>query len=141
MFTKSVLGIDQCQAAINAMMAELKKDANSPAVGLAIVDEMGNLISYARMDGVRPVAAKNAIKKAYTAAIGGADSGAYVERLNGQGRNVAEMGDPMLLPIQGGVVVRHPTDGSILGGIGVAGLPGGHLDENMSRVGLNAMNL
>jgi uncharacterized protein GlcG (DUF336 family) len=39
----------------------------------------------------------------------------------------------------GGVVIMK--DGVILGGIGVGGYPSGQSDEDLSRVGLNAMNL
>ena len=33
------------------------------------------------------------------------------------------------------------TGGVILGGIGVGGYPSGQADEDISRIGLNAMNL
>ena len=50
------------------------------------------------------------------------------------------MGDPTLTPNQGGVVVRS-KDGVIMGGIGVGGYPDGQDDENLARVGLEAMNI
>jgi len=40
---------------------------------------------------------------------------------------------------QGGLVIMK--DGVILGGIGVGGYPSGQADEDISRIGLNAMNL
>ena len=40
---------------------------------------------------------------------------------------------------QGGLVIIE--DGVILGGIGVGGYPSGQADEDISRIGLNAMNL
>ena len=39
----------------------------------------------------------------------------------------------------GGLVIMK--NGVILGGIGVGGYPSGQADEDLSRVGLNAMNL
>ena len=56
-----------------------------------------------------------------------------------QGRNIADQGDPMMTYGTGGVVIMK--DGVILGGIGVGGYPSGQSDEDLSRVGLNAMNL
>ena len=141
MYNKAMLGLDQCQAAINAMIAEFKKDPNNSPIAMAIVDDAGNLIHFASTDRCRTNTLRNTIKKSYTAAMGGVDSMAYGERLKSQGRNVSEMGDPMLFPVQGGVVVLNPNDGSVLGGIGVAGLPNGKKDEDIARAGLNAMNL
>ena len=141
MYNKSMLGLEQCQAAINAMIADFKKDPNNAPISMAIVDDMGNLLAYARTDGSRPLGARNCIKKAYTSAIGGIDSGAYVKRLKSLGTSVGDLGDPMLISAQGAVVVRNPGDGAILGGIGVAGLPSGQADEDIARAGLNAMKL
>ena len=141
MYKKSMLGLEQCQAAINAMITEFKKDPSNDPISMAIVDDLGNLLAYARTDGSRPLGARNCIKKAYTSAISGFDSAAYVERLKSLGITVGEMGDPVLLSAPGAVVVRNPGDGAILGGIGVSGLPSGQADEDTARAGLKAMKL
>ena len=140
MYDKPQLGMAQVQAAMAAMLKETSKDPSRP-VGIAIVDEAGSLLAYARMDKCWPAAQKFCIKKAYTAAIMRADSGAVAEQLKSLGVTVAEFGEPNLFPIQGAVVIRRPSDGAILGGIGVAGLPGGKLDEDVARIGLQALNL
>ena len=57
-----------------------------------------------------------------------------------QGRTVAEMGDPMLAAVQGGVVILHPGSGSIMGGIGVSGLSAQE-DEDLAKIGLKALGL
>ena len=139
MYTKNMLGIEQCQAAITAMIAEFNKDPSRQPITMAIVDDRGELVSYARLDKCRPGSAKNAIKKAYTSAVRGMETGAYSEELKSQGRSVSDMGDPMLLPLQGGIPVVDPSDGTVLGGIGVGGLPAGKADEDISRVGLKAL--
>ena len=141
MYRKPVLGLDQCQAAISAMIAEFKKDPNNPPIAMAIVDDAGNLHSCARTDGVRILLVRNCIKKAYTSALSGSDSATYEEQLKSLGSSVTEMGDPMLIPVPGGVVVRSPGDGAILGGIGVAGLTTDQENVDMARTGLAAMNL
>ncbi|MQG65431.1 MAG: heme-binding protein, partial [SAR202 cluster bacterium] len=88
----------------------------------------------------REVPKRMAIRKAYTCALSGQDSKDYAERLGSQGRTVAEMGDPMLAAVQGGVVILHPSSGSIMGGIGVSGLAAQE-DEDLAKIGLKAMKL
>jgi uncharacterized protein GlcG (DUF336 family) len=141
MLNKAILGMEQCQAAINAMIAEFNKEPGRRPIAMAIVDDNGNLLSYAQTDGCRASTGRNTIRKAYSASIGGMDSAAYGERLKTIGISVTEMGDPMLFSGQGGVVVVDPKDGTVLGGVGVAGLPTGKADEDIARIGLGAMNL
>ena len=69
----------------------------------------------------------------------GGDTGANAERMHSQGRSISEMGDPNLTHGQGGLVIMK--DGVILGGIGVGGYPSGQADEDLSRVGLEALGL
>ena len=139
MYSKSMLSLDQCQDAINAMVAEYNRDTNRRKVDMAIVDDNGNLLAYARMDGChRPTFA---VRKAYTAAMRRADTGVLIEQLKAQGRAISDFGDPQLIAIQGGLVVNDPETGALLGGIGVGGLPTGKEDEDIARVGLAAFKL
>ena len=98
-----------------------------------------DLVAYAKMDNLRLFSRRHALRKAYTSAIVGMDSGAHAQRLHSQGRSISELGDPNLTHGQGGLVIMK--DGVILGGIGVGGYPSGQRDEDLSRVGLQAMNL
>ena len=139
MYTKSMLGLDQCQDAIQAMVAEFNRDPSRRPVDMAIVDDIGNLLAYARMDRCRRPTF--AISKAYTAATRWMDTGAFAEQLKKTGRSLAVFNDSQLTTIPGGVVVTNPGDGSVLGGIGVGGLPTGEEDEVISRAGLKALNL
>ena len=128
----------QVQAAMKAMMDKAMEKPNEP-VAMAIVDAAGNLEAYGKMDNLRIFSRRHAQRKAYTSAVMGMDSGAHAERLHGGGRNIPDLGDPMMTHGQGGLVIMK--DGIILGGIGVGGYPSGQADEDLSRVGLNAMNL
>ncbi|MEE8158247.1 MAG: heme-binding protein, partial [Dehalococcoidia bacterium] len=141
MYSKSMLGMEQSQAAIAAMIDEFKMNPSNPPIAMAVVDDVGNLLAYARTDGSRPIISRNAIKKAYTAALRGMSSEDFFEELKGRGWSVADMGDPMLIAVPGGVPVINPGDGAVLGGIGVAGLPPGPGDDNVAEAGLKAMNL
>ena len=136
MYNKPMLELSQCQDAIDAMIADFNKNPNRRPVDMAIVDDMGNLLAYARLDGChRPTFA---IRKAYTSAIRRMATVAFVDQLNTQGRTLADIGDPQLVNIQGGLVIET-GDGRLLGGIGVGGLPSGKDDGDIARAGLNAL--
>ncbi len=133
-----ILKLENIQAAMQAMMAKAQEAPDAP-VAMAIVDATGNLEAYAKMDNLRMFSRRHALRKAYTAAIMGTDTGANAERLHGQGRSISELGDPNLTHGQGGLVIMK--DGVILGGIGVGGYPSGQSDEDLARVGLEALGL
>ena len=115
------------------MTSRALETPDQPCV-MAIVDAAGNLVAYATMDNLRLFSRRHAVRKAYTAAITGADSG------TAPAKSMFEMGgDQSLTPAQGGLVIKQ--NGVILGGIAVAGYPGGDLDAALAQVGLDAMNL
>ena len=132
------LKLSQVQASMAAMLAKAQETPDAP-VAMAIVDATGNLEAYAKMDNLRLFSRRHALRKAYTAAVMGLNTGDHAARLHGQGRSISELGDPNLTHGQGGLVIMQ--DGVILGGIGVGGYPSGQSDEDLARVGLNALNL
>ena len=132
------LKLENIQSAMAAMMAKAQETPNAP-VAMAIVDGTGNLEAYSKMDNLRMFSRRHALRKAYTAAIMGTDTGANAERMHSQGRSISEMGDANLTHGQGGLVIMK--DGVILGGIGVGGYPSGQSDEDLARVGLEALGL
>ncbi len=121
------------------MIEKATQEPNRP-VAMAIVDDAGNLLSYARMDNCRPNPQTFAIRKAYTSAMSGQNSGDYAERLKSQGRSVGDFGNPNLVAAQGAAVILHPETGAILGAIGVSGLAAQE-DEDLSKLGVQAMGL
>jgi glc operon protein GlcG len=139
MYNKPMLSLDQVQRAMNVMLEKATAQPNQP-VAIAMTDDTGQLISYARMDRCRAIPQRMAVRKAYTAALSGQDTLAYAERMKSQGRTVAEMGDPNLAAVQGGLVVLDPGTGAIMGGIGVSGLTAQE-DEDIARLGLQALGL
>ena len=137
MYNKPMLSLDQAQAAITAMIADYNIDPNRRKVDMAVVDEAGNLLTYARMDRcLRPTFA---IRKAYTPAIRSMDTVAFAEQLQTSGRTLESFGDPQLIAIPGGVVVTK--DGAVVGAIGVGGLPSGLDDEAISKAGVQALGI
>ena len=138
MATKPALTTEQVTAAMIAMLAKANETPDAP-VAMAIVDAGGELLAYLTMDNLRIFSRRHALRKAYTSAAMGRDSGEHAAGLHAQGRNIADLGDPRFTHGQGGLVIMK--DGVILGGIGVGGYPSGQADEDLSRVGLEAMNL
>ena len=138
MATKPTLTAAQVTAAMSAMLNQANETPDAP-VAMAIVDAAGELLAYLTMDNLRVFSRRHALRKAYTSAVMGRDSGAHAAGLHAQGRNIADLGDPRFTHGQGGLVIMQ--DGVILGGIGVGGYPSGQADEDLSRVGLEAMNL
>jgi uncharacterized protein GlcG (DUF336 family) len=132
------LRFSQIQAAMQAMIQRATQTPEEP-VAMAVVDATGNTLAYAAMDNLRLFSRRHALRKAYTAAIMGMYTGAQAQRLHSQGRSISELGDPQLTHGQGGLVIMQA--GVILGGIGVGGYPSGQRDEDLARVGLDAMRL
>lgn len=122
-----------------AMVAMTEKAVQTPndAVAIAIVDNTGNLLSYAQTGALRLFSRRHAIRKAYTAAVMATDTGSNGKKLKEQGRSISEFGDLQLTSFQGGLAIKR--DGVPLGGIGVGGYDGGHLDEALARIGLDVL--
>ena len=140
----------QAQAAMSAMLKKAMEQPHRP-VAMAIVDDAGILLAYQQMDGLRMFTRRHAIRKAYTAAITGMNSGAFGEFMKTRNQTVREIGgDLELTPGAGGVVVRakqhEPKNHeeyhvNVMGGIGVGGYFTGAEDEVLAKIGLDAMNL
>jgi glc operon protein GlcG len=135
-YQRSVLSLGEAQKAMDVMLKEASKSPNRP-VAIAICDDQGELVAFARMDKCAPLPLTIARKKAFTAARTRSDTKAFADRLKGMGRAVSDLGEPNLLPVQGGVAIIAP-DGSPLGGIGVSGLAAEE-DEAIARIGLGAI--
>lgn len=132
----SALPIPRIHAAMQAM-TEKALQTPDDIVAIAIVDSSGNLLAYAQTGHLRLFSRRHAIRKAYTAAVMGTDTGTNGQKLKEQGRSISEMGDSQLTGLQGGLVIKRGS--MILGGIGVGGYNGGHLDEALARIGLELL--
>ena len=146
MYQKEVLGLSEARAAVEAALAEASKEPERP-VAIAVVDEQGELIYYARMDGAYPLYRYMAIHKAYTAARMQRDTAAFDDWLRETGREMAAWGDSKYTRMKGGLCIikpdqgylpANPRQGTVLGGIGVSGRPSVE-DEKIALAGLNAI--
>jgi glc operon protein GlcG len=136
-FQKPVLSFEEARRSMDRMLQEVQQKFQNRPVAIAIVDDQGELVSFARQDRCAPQPPIVARKKAYTAARTRTDTKAYADRLKSQGRSATEFGDPNLLAAQGGVVITGPEN-AVLGGIGVSGLSAEE-DEQIAKVGLQAI--
>jgi uncharacterized protein GlcG (DUF336 family) len=113
MYKKEVLGLDQAWAAVTAALAEAKKEPKRP-VAIAVVDERGDLIAYAAMDGSYPLYKYMAIHKAYTAARMQRDTAQFDEWLRETDRDMATWGDSKYTRMHGGLCIVKPDGGYLL---------------------------
>ena len=130
------LGLEEAQRAIAAVFDQAKKDGR--AVAVAVVDNHGDLITCARMDGAHARVLRHAIRKAYTAAVMGRDTVAFKKNMQDAGRSLSDYGDSSLTTLQGGLVVR--TGNQVVGAIASGGSPR-QRDVEMAQIGLNALGL
>jgi glc operon protein GlcG len=136
-YQKPVLSLEEARRAMDRMLQEVHQRFQNRPVAIAIVDDQGELVSFARQDRCAPQPPIVARKKAYTAARTRTDTKVYADRLKSQGRSATEFGDPNLLAAQGGVVITGPEN-AVLGAIGVSGLSAEE-DEQIAKVGLQAI--
>ena len=136
MLSQLSLGLDEAQRAIAAVFEQAKLDGR--AVAVAVVDNHGELIACARMDGAHARVLRHAIRKAYTAAVMGRDTLAFKKDMQDAGRTLTDYDDGSLTTLQGGLVVR--VDKQIVGAIASGGSPR-QRDVDMAKIGLDALKL
>ncbi len=133
---ESVLPLAQAGKAIQAALEACKKDGYR--VSVSVVDRAGVLRAMVRGDGAGPHTVDSSQKKAYTAAslrrptTELADLISKVPTLQA----LREMNDQVLM-LGGGLPIE--IGGDVVGGIGVGGAPGAHLDDACAQAGLDAI--
>jgi len=136
LLTEKVLSGSAANRAVLAAVAVCRK--NSYKVSAAVVDRSGVIQSQMRGDGAGVHTIDSSRRKAYTAASMGRPTQQFAE-LVGKHPDLHALGDmnDSILLLGGGFPIR--IDGQIVGGIGVGGAPGSHLDEACARAGLKAL--
>lgn len=115
--TRHMLGLDEAQRAIDAVVREAERDGRPMSV--AVTDSYGELIACFRMDGSHPRVLRHAIRKAYTSGIMHRGTVEFKEQGRERGLDLDDWGDARLTTLQGGLAVRH--EGEVVGAIGVGG--------------------
>ncbi|GAA3719519.1 heme-binding protein [Oceanisphaera sediminis] len=107
-------------------------------VTVAVVDRSGVLKALARDELAGPHTIESARKKAYTAASLGKSTAEYAN-LIAEKPGLAGLRDmhPDILMLGGGLPVR--VGEQLVGGIGIGGAPGGHLDQACAEAAIEAV--
>ncbi|MGQ0694166.1 MAG: GlcG/HbpS family heme-binding protein [Nitrospiraceae bacterium] len=133
---ESALPLGAANKAIQAALEACKKDGYR--VSVSVVDRAGILRAMGRADGAGPHTVDSSRKKAYTAASVRrpttelADLITKVPTLQA----LRDMNDNILM-LGGGLPIE--IGGDVVGGIGVGGAPGAHLDDSCAQEGLDAI--
>jgi len=123
----------QALAAVHAVL-----DAASGAVSVYVVDDHGELVAAASMDGAAPDTRINAERKAYTAARSDATTtSALAAKVRDDPAELASF-DPRFIFFKGGVAAF--AGGVRVGAVGVSGLPGEE-DEKLALLAIRAAGL
>ena len=133
MIQRPVLTQDDVARIGAAAVAEASK--NNWNVSIAICDEGGHLLWFARLDGAPAISAYIAPQKARTAALGRRESKVYEDVIN-QGR-VSFLSAPELQGmLEGGVPIM--VDGHCIGAVGVSAVKSNE-DAQITQAGIAAL--
>ena len=134
--TAPFLPLAMAQTAANAALVQCEADGYK--VSVAIVARSGETKTLLKADGAGPHTVGSSTGKAFTAASMGRDT-AGVAKLIAEKPFLAGLRDmdPRMVILGGGLPIR--IGGALVGGIGVGGAPGGHLDAACARSGLDAI--
>lgn len=133
---QSYLPLEIAQKAANAALEACKKDGYR--VSVAIVDQHGNLLTLLRHPQAGPHTVRSSLGKAFTSASLREPTSSLTKMISEKPflEGLRDM-DERLVILDGGFPIT--INGEHLGGIGVGGAPGGHLDENCANEGLKTM--
>jgi len=111
-------------------------------LNIAVVDDGGHLLAFARMDGARPASGYTALTKAATAATFRQATGPLPPNaepdllLNLSLQNAAASSGGKITTLKGGVPVI--VDGQVIGGVGVGGGTG-EQDAEIAKAGIQSL--
>jgi uncharacterized protein GlcG (DUF336 family) len=133
---ESVLPLSMANKALQAAIEACKKDGYR--VSASIVDRAGVLRAMGRADGAGSHTVESSRKKAYTAASLRRPTTELAEMV-AKVPTVEALRDmnPEILILGGGLPIE--ISGEVVGGIGVGGAPGAHLDDACAQAGLDTI--
>ncbi|MGE5323591.1 MAG: bifunctional GlcG/HbpS family heme-binding protein/cupin domain-containing protein [Actinomycetota bacterium] len=132
---KKTLTLDGAEKVIAAAKAAAKR-LNAPGGVIAVVDDGGNLMALARLDGTFAAGANISIGKARTAALFKKPTKVFEDVIKNGRTSMVALND--FTPLQGGVPIM--IDGQLVGAVGVSGAATAAQDEELAIAGANAFN-
>src|SRR6266571_163997 len=135
---KKTLTLQGAEQVIAAAKNEAVK-LHAPGGVIAVVDDGGNLMALARLDGTFSAGANISIGKAKTAVMFKKPTRFFEELINsnGKGRTVMTALENFT-PLIGGIPIM--VDGQIVGGVGVSGAASADQDEKLAIAGSKAFD-
>ena len=132
--TTSSRSISSATAASLAQKAVAACSADGYIVSVSVVDNAGVLLSFIRADGAGPHTVKASQAKAFTSASSRNPTSGIAKAIqsNPDAAGMAQI--PEYLVLAGGMPIKIGNE--TVGGIGVAGAPGGHFDEACAQKAL-----
>jgi glc operon protein GlcG len=132
-------------AGAETILAAAKQKASALTVkeNIAIVDDGGQLLAFARMDGARPASAATALTKAVAAATFRQETGPLKTKgepdllLNLSLQNAAMANGGKITSLKGGVPII--VEGQVIGGVGVAG-GSGEQDAEIAKAACQSLS-
>jgi glc operon protein GlcG len=128
------LSHDAASDVIDVVRRELEESGGGAAV--AVVDAHGELMAFLRTDGCPLASIDNAIHKAFTAAREQVESAVIGQRSRAEEFAITNFGDLRYTGWGGGVPIE--IDGTVVGAVGVSGLPEAD-DIELARLGVAAL--
>lgn len=133
---ESLLPLNLANKAVYAAIEACKKDGYR--VSASVVDRAGILRAMGRADGAGPHTVDSSRKKAYTAASVRRPTSELADLITKVPtlQALRDMNSEILM-LGGGLPIE--ISGDLVGGIGVGGAPGAHLDDACAQDGLDAI--
>ena len=130
------LPLEMAQKAANAAMDQCIKDGYR--VSVAVVARSGETKVLLRADGASPHTVGSSTGKAFTSASMGQPTMKLANLIKDKPEleQLREMDGRMLI-LAGGLPIK--IGDALVGGIGVGGAPGGHLDQACAQVGIDTI--
>lgn len=142
LITRDRVQLNLAGAEVVLEAAKKKAAAMGLKCNIAIVDDGGHLLAFARMDGARPASAATAMTKATSAATFRQETGPLPAKgepdvlLSLGIQNAAAASGAKITTLKGGVPII--IDGQVVGAIGVGGGTG-EQDVEVAKAGIQAL--
>lgn len=141
MYEKKTIGLAEAKKAVDAMIEEASKEPDKP-MAVCVVDDRGELVCFARMDGAMGMFSDMAIKKARTAVHFRRDTHVLKAALESISFDIGWFGHEYTV-VPSGLAITKPGEaidayGPVYGGIGTSGRIGGE-DVPIAEAGLKTI--
>lgn len=143
LITRGQVKLNLAGAELVVVEARKKADAMKVRLNIAVVDDGGHLLAFARMDGARPASGYTAMTKATAAATMRTATGPVPPGapnpdplLNIALQHTAAIGGGKMTTLYGGVPIV--LDGQVIGAVGCGGGTG-EQDAEVARAGIAAL--